>query len=137
VSLVLIDSSAWIYNFPPKVVPPIRERVTSLLEQDRGAITSPILFELLQGVGSGETFHRLHLNLLSLHQFPLTESDWIKAAQWAQRLRARGLKAKTVDFLIAYKAMRHRLVLLHADSDFDRIARYVPLKVESFVRAVR
>ena len=40
----------------------------------------------------------------------------------------RGVKAKTVDFLIAYKAMRHRLVLIHADRDFDRIARFVPLR---------
>jgi hypothetical protein len=37
--------------------------------------------------------------------------------------------AKTVDFLIAYKAMRHRLALFHAKAGFDRLARVVPLKV--------
>ena len=42
-----------------------------------------------------------------------------------------------VDFLIAYKAMRHRLTLLHADRDFDRIARWVPLKVESYAKRIR
>ncbi len=136
-ALVLIDTSAWICNFPPKVVPKIRERVTELVEHDQAAVTPPIAFELLQGVHSGHEFGRLHQHLSSLHQFPITESDWLKAAQWAHRLRMQGLKAKTLDFLIAYKAMRHRMVLLHADQDFDRIAQAVPLKVESYVKHVR
>lgn len=106
------------------------------MEENLAAITSPILFELLQRTRSGEEFNRLHQHLASLHQFPVTEADWLKAAQWAHRLRSRGVKAKTVDFLIAYKAMRHRLILLHADRDFDRIARFVPLKAESCVRLV-
>ncbi len=110
--------------------------MTELLQEDRAAVTSPILFELLQGVHSGEEFDRLRDHLLSLHQFPVTASDWLKAAQWAQRLRRAGVTAKTVDLLIAYKAMRHRCVLLHADQDFDRIARKVSLKVESYVRLV-
>ena len=131
--LVLIDTSAWIFNFGPRPVPAIRERITQLMEQDRAAITSPIQFELLQGCRTGEEFRRLQERLSGLHPFPMTESDWLKAAQWAQRLRSRGAQAKTVDFLIAYKAMRHRLTLLHADRDFDRIARWVPLKIESYV----
>ncbi|MBI3323265.1 MAG: PIN domain-containing protein [Candidatus Omnitrophica bacterium] len=136
-SLVLIDTSAWLFNFSPREVPRIRDRVAELVRKNLAAVTSPILFELLHGVPSGEEFGRWCRHLSSLHQFPLTEADWLKAAQWAQRLRSRGLKAKTVDFLIAYKAMRHRLVLLHADADFDRIARFVPLRVESCVRLAR
>lgn len=136
-SLVLIDTSAWLFNFPPRVVPQIRERITNLVSRDLAAVTSPIAFELLQGAGTGGEFQRLHQHLSGLHQFPVTASDWLKASQWAQRLRSRGLQAKTLDLLIAYKAMRHRLVLLHADRDFDRMAAVVPLKVESYVRVVR
>lgn len=136
-ALVLIDTSAWLFNFPPRVVPEVRERIAVLVRQDQAAVTSPILFELLRGAHSRQEFTRLHQHLSSLHQFPLTPSDWLKAAQWAQRMRARGLTAKTVGFLIAYKAMRHRLTLLHADRDFDRIARSVSLKVESYVKLVR
>ena len=118
-------------------MPHIRDRITDLVRNNRAAVTSPILFELLHGVPTGEEFNRWCQYLSSLHQFPLTETDWLKAAQWAQRLRSRGLKAKTVDFLIAYKALRHRLTLLHADADFDRIARFVSLRVESCVRFAR
>ncbi len=136
-ALVLIDTSAWLFNFPPRVMPAVRERITVLLQQDLAAITSPILFELLQGTRSGEQFRQMHQHFSSLHQFPVTEADWLKGAQWAHRLRLSGITAKTVDFLIAYKAMRHKLTLLHADADFDRLARVVPLRVESFVRQVR
>lgn len=136
-SLVLIDTSAWLFNFPPRVVPEIRERISALIEQDKAAITSPIHFELLQGVRSGHEFTRLYQHLGSLHLFPFTAADWVKAAQWAQRLRAQGVKAKTIDFLIAYKALRHRLTLLHADRDFDRISDRIPLKVESYTPLVR
>ncbi len=136
-ALVLIDTSAWLFNFRPRVIPEIRDRIVDLLRQDRAAITSPVLFEVLQGTRSGEEFSRFSQHFSSLHQFPVKESDWLKAAQWVQRLRSRGIHAKTVDFLIAYKAMRHRLVLMHADRDFDRIARFVSLKVESYVRAAR
>ncbi len=135
-SIVLIDTSAWLFNFEPRVVPRVRKRITELVQGNQAAVTSPILFELLHGVRTGEEFSRLHQHLSSLHQFPVTEADWLKGAQWAQRLRSGGVKAKTVDFLIAYKAMRHRLILLHADRDFDRLARFVPLKVESCVRLI-
>lgn len=136
-ALVLIDTSAWLFNFPPKVIPEIRDRIVTLLKKDQAAVTSPILFELLQGARSGTEFNWLLTHLSSLHSFPVTESDWLKSAQWAQRLRMRGLAVKTTDLLIAYKALRHRLTLLHADHDFDRIAQCVPMKVESCVRSVR
>ena len=136
-NLVLIDTSAWLFNFQPRVVPAIRERIAELLHQNKAVITSPIIFELLQGVISSQEFDRWFNHLSSLHQFPVTEADWIKAAQWAYRLRKQGVTAKTADFLIAYKAMRHKLTLLHADSDFDRMAAKVSLKVDSYVRHVR
>jgi len=137
VALVLIDTSAWLFNFEPRVVPEIRERIRELILQDRAAVTSPVLFELLQGARTGEEFRRFHQHLSGLHQFPVTESDWLKGAQWAHRLRSMGLRAKTLDFLIAYKAMRHRLILLHADRYFYRMATRVPLKLESHLKHVR
>lgn len=99
-------------------------------------MTPPVLFGILRGTRSGEGFERFRRCLSSLHPFPVTAGDGLKAAQWAQRLRGRRVKAKTLDFLIAYQALRRRLVLLHADRDFDRIAAVVPLKVESCVKFV-
>lgn len=136
-ALVLIDTSAWLFNFAPRVVPEVRERITALCEQNLAATTSPVVFELLQGVRDPEAFHRFHLHLSSLHQFPFTAGDWIRAARWAQGLRSRGLQAKTLDLIIAHKAVEHGLSLLHADGDFDRIAGATALRVESYVRLAR
>lgn len=136
-ALVLIDTSAWLFNFPPRVVEPIRARITAVVQQNLAAIASPILFEVLSGARSEEDGTRLHRYLSSLHPIPFTDAQWGEAARWAQRLRAKGVQAKTMDLLIAYLAVTHHLVVLHADRDFDRMAAHTALTVESYVHAVR
>lgn len=134
--LVLIDTSAWLFNFPPRVVPAIRDRITELIQGNLAAVSSPVLSELLSGAGSREEMERLHRHLSGLHPVPFTTGQWIQAARWTQRLRALGVRGKTVDFLIAYQAATFRLKLLHADRDFDRIAEHSSLKVESYAQSV-
>lgn len=136
-SLVLIDTSAWLFNFPPRVVKPIRERITELVETDRAVVSSPVSFELLSGIRSKEEFDRFHRFLTSLHLLPFPQGEWTNAAKWARELRARGVQAKTVDLLIAYQAVTNGLTLLHADRDFDRIAKAGAFKVESYVSVVQ
>ncbi len=122
-SLVLIDTSAWIFALGSRPVVGIRDRVTYLVEQNLAAITSPIFFELLSGVRSDGDSARLGVYLSTLHPFPFLIEDWIEAARWTSGIRKKGVKAKTVDALIAYKALKHGLTLLHADRDLDRIAK--------------
>lgn len=136
-SLVLIDSSAWLFTLGPHPVSVIRDRVTYLLEQNLGAITSPILFEILSGTKNPMDSQQLKAYLLSLHLFPYLPEDWLEAAAWTQSLRKADLKLKTIDAIIACKAVKHNLILLHADEDLDRIARKSHLKVESYVDEVR
>lgn len=135
--LVLIDTSAWLFTLGPKPVLSIRQRVEHLVEKNLAATTSPVLFELLSGIRSREDTHRLADYLSSLHPFPLTVEEWTEAAVWTSTLRRKGSKIKTIDALIAYKAIKHNLILLHADADLDRIAKKCSLHVESFVRDVR
>jgi predicted nucleic acid-binding protein len=136
-SLVLIDSSAWIFTLGAKPVEEIRSEVESLVQSNKAAITSPILFELLSGERSDSGAIRLASYLAALHPFPFTSEDWIEAAEWTRGLRRRGLKVKSMDGMIAFKAMKHGLTLLHADSDMDRIAKKASLSVESFVHSAR
>jgi len=136
-SLVLIDSSAWLFALGDNSVSSIRNKITYLLEQNLAATTSPILFELLSGIKNKFDEQRLKEYLLTLHIFPLQPEEWIEAADWTRSLRMDGLKIKTIDSLIAYKAIKHNLVLLHADMDLDRIAQKTPLRVESYVSRVR
>lgn len=104
--MILIDTSAWIFALGPRPVLAIRERVQSLVIQNKAAITSPVLFELLSGARSQEDYLSLRVNLLSLHPFPLTANDWVEAAAWTRKLRLKDLSIKTVDALIAYQAIK-------------------------------
>ncbi len=135
--LFLIDSSAWIFALGARPVPEIRDRVAELVDSNLAALTSPIYFELASAAASSAETPRLLDYLSSLHPFPLLPEDWLQAASWLKGLRQKGLKAKTMDALIAYKAHKHGLVLLHADSDLDRIASAAGVETESYVRLVR
>lgn len=134
--IYLIDTSAWIFTLGHHPMESIRKRVRDLVEQNIAAVTSPILFELLSGVRDEVSFRKLQTYLLSLHPFPFTPDEWLESADWTRSLRKKGLTIKTLDALIAYKAIRHGLTLLHADRDFDRIAVESTLKTESYVDAV-
>lgn len=135
--LYLIDSSAWIFALGSHPLEVIRARVEKLVENNLAAITSPIFFELVSSEKSHSQSALLAAHLSSIHTFPLFPQEWVEAAEWARELRQKGHKIKTIDALIAYKAHKHHLILVHADADIDRIAAHTKLKVESYVHHAR
>ena len=136
-SFVLIDSSAWIFAVGPNPLIPLRERVEYLIEQNLAAVTSPIYFEILSSAHSDADRDRFKFHLSVLHPFPFSVDDWTEAAEWVRTVRKKGVKIKTIDGLIAFKAIKHHLTLLHADADFDRLAKKTDLRVESYVASAR
>ena len=110
----------------------LRERVSFLVLENQAAVTTPISFELSRGARTAQEAEHLKMRLDSLHPFPFTETDWLEAALWAMGLARKGVNVKSMDVLIAYKAHRHGLTLLHMDKDFDRIAKAARIKVESW-----
>jgi predicted nucleic acid-binding protein len=131
----LIDTSAWFFTFGQNPVQLIKERVEHLLEQNQAAITSPIAYEIFSGVKCDLPTLKTYLS--TLHPFPFIAEEWSETAVWTQEMRRKGTKMKTMDALIAYKALKHDLTLLHADADMDRIARQCSLRTESYVEQVR
>ena len=134
--LVLIDTSVWILALRKAPVPSVKQRVYELLGENRVATAPIICLELLGGAGSEMEFDRLKSRLAALHQVPLGEGDWEKAARLAFTLRRRGGTFPYADILIGSLAMTNDLLLLHADRHFDLIAQEVPLSVESTVSLV-
>ncbi len=74
--------------------------------------------------------------ITSLHIYPFDKDEWVSAARWTQKWRRKGIKVKTMDALIAFKAQKHNLTLLHADRDFDRLSRATSFSTESFASSV-
>ena len=135
--MFLIDTSVWIFALGPQPVSKLRDRVASLVLDNQAATTPPVIFEILRGARTLQEAERLKQHLRSLHVLPFTESDWSEAAEWSARLARKGLSAKSMDLLIAFKANQHNLTLLHADKDFDRIAKVSNLRVESWTTRVQ
>ena len=130
----LIDTSVWIDALGARPIPRVRDLVASLVEKHEAAICPPIAFELLRGVHDPKSFDELQDYIINLEGLPV---DWIEAARWASIPAIRSLKVKSMDLIIAHTALVHGMKLVHADEDFDRLSRKVPLKVESLVSIVR
>jgi len=66
-------------------------------------------------------FQSLHESLSSLPQIPIDEVVIERASKWGFLLHRKGKSVSTTDLLIAAAAYK-RARILHADSDFERIA---------------
>jgi predicted nucleic acid-binding protein len=135
--MFLIDTSVWIFVLGPRPHEALRDRVASLVLDNQAATTPPVLFEVLRGSRTLTEAETLKSRLRSLHVLPLLEPDWSEAAQWSAAMARKGYNGKSMDLLIAFKALQAGCVLLHADRDFDRIARASKLRVESWAARVR
>jgi predicted nucleic acid-binding protein len=125
---ILVDTSVWIdffrgtssrENLLFKECPQRREPIL---------ITGIIAQEVLQGVRD-DSQHQSILNYLLF--FPAIEGafdDYLAAANIYRSLWKRGLTIRSpVDCLIAALAIKHKVALLHKDSDFALISQHFPL----------
>jgi predicted nucleic acid-binding protein len=125
---ILVDTSVWIDFFRGTSS---RENLLfkeCLQRRERIFITGIIAQEVLQGVRE-DSQHQSVLNYLLL--FPKIEdafADYLAAANIYRSLRKRGLTIRSpVDCLIAALAIKHKVALLHKDSDFALISHHFPL----------
>ncbi len=105
---------------------PLRLRVFQQMEQGDGfGICIPVITETLFGVGiapraaaNRAEWERVHA--LFSYYVP-DETDAVAAADLQITLRKRGRQLATVDALIAAIALRHHLILLTTDRDFQAV----------------
>jgi predicted nucleic acid-binding protein len=129
----LIDTSAWLFVLGSDPIGSLRDRVGRLVLDNQAATAPPVIFEIMRGVRTLREAETLRSRLSSLHVLPFGEPEWTEAAEWASQIARKGLNVKSMDLLIAFTARKNALTLLHADSDFDRLAKVAHIKVESWV----
>lgn len=125
--LVLIDTSGWICFFSRRGYEEMKKRISTLLEEDRVAIAGPILIELIQGTRNEEEKEKVKAYVKGLHWLPVTDDHWHQSADFAFKLRRKGITSSAIDVLIATLATDYQCSLLHKDSDFDQISRHCSL----------
>ncbi len=125
-----MDSSvliAWLR----KMQTPQTEYLNRIVGHELVLLGDLILLEVLQGARSDADAAALERQLREFEIEPMVDVDMAtKAARHFRALRALGITIrKQVDLLIGTFCIAHGHALLHADRDFDPMARHLGLRV--------
>jgi predicted nucleic acid-binding protein len=127
--LILIDTSAWI-EFLRDTASPVCARVDALLEGEM-ATCHPVRMEVLAGARDERHLNDLRGLLARAALLPTEPVDYEQASTIYRICRRQGETVrKLIDCVIAAVAIREGVSILHADADFDAIARHSPLQID-------
>lgn len=127
--MILIDTSAWV-EFLRDTASPVCARVDEQLGGE-SVTCDPIRMEVLAGARDERHLGQLRGLLARASVVPTEPADYEEAAVLYRTCRRRGETVrKLIDCLIAAVAIRVDVPVLHADNDFDVLARWTALRVE-------
>ncbi|MDA8343604.1 MAG: PIN domain nuclease [Actinomycetota bacterium] len=127
--MILVDTSAWV-EFLRDTGTPVCVRVDELLSEEV-AVCHPVRMEVLAGARDERHLRDLRGLLARASIVETLPTDYEDAAALYRSCRRQGETVrKLVDCLIAAHAIRARVPLLHADNDFDVLARHGGLVVD-------
>ena len=127
--MILIDSSAWI-EFLRDTGDPVGNRVDDLIGGDL-ATCHPVRMEILAGSRDERHLNDLRGLLARATLLPTEPIDYEDAASIYRACRRGGETVRRlIDCLIAAVAIREGVPILHADADFEAIARHTDLQID-------
>ncbi len=130
--MTLVDTSAWI-EFLRATGSATHGAVRRLLDDDeRTHTTDVVVMEVLAGARDDDHRDRLRRLLARCEHVPIEGLDDFEAAADLYRACPAGgdTAPALTDCLIAVVALRESLPVLHADRDFDVLARHTGLRAE-------
>ncbi|HEY7962326.1 MAG TPA: PIN domain nuclease [Solirubrobacteraceae bacterium] len=131
--MIVVDTSVWIDVLNERSTSQA-DRCVELIEGGEPiALTDIVVTEILQGFRSEREARLVERHLRA---FPILRldglDDFVLAADLYRMARRAGVTIrKTLDCLIAAPCVRTGAPLLHADTDFDRLAKCTPLRLYS------
>lgn len=126
--MILVDTSAWI-EFLRDTGSEVSTAVDRLLDADL-AICDAVSMEVLAGARNERHLIQLRGLLARATMLPTTPADYEAAASMYRACRTHGdTVRKLIDCLIAAVAVRTGAEILHADTDFDALARHTELRL--------
>ena len=128
--MVLVDTSAWV-EYLRDTGSPACIRVGELLGADL-ATCDAVRMELLAGARDEQHGRDLRRLVARAALVPMHPGDFDQAAALYRHCRRRGETVRVLmDCLIGALAIRADLPVLHADADFDALARHTALRVDT------
>jgi predicted nucleic acid-binding protein len=126
----LIDTCVWSAVFRhknPRLE--LAKRLEDLISDGRIAIIGPIRQELLSGISNKKQFDQLEKKLSSFEDIPLRTEYFVKAAEFANVCRCKGVQGSSIDFLICAAAHLENLAIFTTDKGFEKFKNHLPIEV--------
>jgi predicted nucleic acid-binding protein len=118
--LVLVDTGVWSAFFS-KPASPEKRALDILLDEDRVALTGPVLAEILRGFRRADQADWVASRLRLAHYVEPTWEDWRNAAALGRELAAKGHDIPLTDLVMAALARRMQAFVFTSDPHFDLI----------------
>jgi predicted nucleic acid-binding protein len=129
---LFVDTSVWSLAWrrdQASSAPEVSELERALKAGDSIYTTGLVLQELLQGFSRPKAHKQIIEHFSALPLLAPDRQDHIQAADLRNTCRRKGKQVGTIDALIAQLCVRHDLVILTVDKDFQQIATVVSLSV--------
>ncbi len=125
---VVVDTAVWSLALrrtePDKNV---CQELTQLIEEQRVLLLGPVRQEILSGYSEKSKFELLRSHLSCFANEPILDEDYIKAAEYHNLCRRRGIQGSHTDFLICSCAFRLQAAIYTLDQDFQQYSKVLPV----------
>jgi predicted nucleic acid-binding protein len=135
--MVLVDTSIWSLALRRRREQlntrerQLLEELTGLIRAGLAALTGPVRQEILSGVREPNTFDRLRRRLDAFVYLHILSVDYDQAAAFSNKCRASGVTGTPTDLLLCAVAHRVGIALFTTDSDFEHLARMLPIRLHA------
>jgi len=129
---LFVDTSVWSLALrrDARTDEPAVERLRQALETGEGVFTTGlVLQELLQGFGGPKARDAIVERFGALPFLVADRADHVEAAELRNACRRKGIQVGTIDALLAQLCIRHDLIMLTTDRDFELMAALVDLRM--------
>ncbi len=126
---VLVDTCIWsqvLRKKNPNLN--LTKQLKDFIYDGRVVMIGPIRQELLSGIPNPSQFNKIKHTLSSFEDIILKTDHFIKAAEFSNLCRKKGIQGSTTDFLICAVANLEKLSIFTVDSDFINYNKYLKIK---------
>ena len=127
---VLVDTCIWSHVLRHnKTDVELSEKLKELIKDGRVVMIGPIRQELLSGITEPSQFKKLKEKLSSFEDLPLLSEYFVKAAEFCNICRKKGIQGSTTDFLICAVSNMQKLLIYTDDKDFTNYKKHLPIHI--------
>ena len=128
---VLVDTCIWSYALrrskPAGEQDQVLKKFRHLIKDARVQMAGPIRQEILSGIREHKQFILLRDHLRDFPDLAVLPSDYERAAEMFNGLRAKGIQGSNTDFLLCALSERTGMPIFTTDEDFMLLCKHLSI----------